>query len=356
MRLLYRGPDVPYARRLSQWLAFHDIGQQLDCHVEQDWAKETYADREATLWVIDEDQMAAALTLQKQLPDNWEPKRTAPLPTYISLPKSRPRSRWPVTTLLLALCVTLFVWINLSPHAQPIYGSPIRQTLLFDDPQAFKIIDTLISTYGKEALEQPFSLPPEGINLLFSLEQHPYWLGLYQEALNRLHGQTSSTIPPLFEKIRQGELWRLVSPILLHADIFHLLFNLLWLYVLGRQMEIALGSLPYLGFILITATFSNTVQYLMGGAQFIGLSGVLCAMLTFIWNRRFYSSAYQLLRPTFFFMMLFIGAMAALQALAFVLEAITGYTVSTQIANSAHISGALLGLALAKSGIFHERA
>ena len=44
-------------------------------------------------------------------------------------------------------------------------------------------------------------------------------------------------------------------PILLHADIFHLFFNMLWLIVLGKQIEQRLKTGRYVLFILLIAMY-----------------------------------------------------------------------------------------------------
>ena len=45
--------------------------------------------------------------------------------------------------------------------------------------------------------------------------------------------------------IEQGEYWRLVTSGFLHAGLFHLLFNMLGLYILGGLLEPAIGKLQF---------------------------------------------------------------------------------------------------------------
>jgi GlpG protein len=92
--------------------------------------------------------------------------------------------------------------------------------------------------------------------------------------------------------IQRGEVWRLVSPILLHFGILHLMFNMWVLTSFGTLIEIRRGTLRLAGLVLAAAVASNLGQYIYmeradpGAAQlFGGMSGVICALFGYIWMK-----------------------------------------------------------------------
>jgi membrane associated rhomboid family serine protease len=69
--------------------------------------------------------------------------------------------------------------------------------------------------------------------------------------------------------IEQGEYWRLVTAGFLHAGFFHLLFNMLALYILGSMLEPAIGRLRF-GLIYFVSLLAGSLGALI--AQPVGLT------------------------------------------------------------------------------------
>ncbi len=142
----------------------------------------------------------------------------------------------------------------------------------------------------------------------------------------------------LSETLASGQWWRLFSPALLHFGWMHLLFNMLWLHELGKRIEPRFGALFMLLFILAAGVASNLIQYGYGGgsALFGGFSGIVYALLGFIW-------VYQWRRPQvqFYLPRGVIGFM-----LIWLLLGVSGLfdQLFGAMANAAHIGGLLSGL------------
>ena len=85
--------------------------------------------------------------------------------------------------------------------------------------------------------------------------------------------------------IRDGELWRLVTPLFLHAGLMHLFFNMLVLYWAGQRIEEIYGSRETVIFYLLAGIFANGVNFLAQRAGVIppspgiGASGAVTAIL-----------------------------------------------------------------------------
>lgn len=275
-------------------------------------------------------------------------------------------SGW-ITKTLLALCVVIFLLMEFSVRRQPgaektnvfLFTSPVEKALLFDYPLLYQRIERFITLYGSEELEDKGSLSPGATDLLQKIERTSSWPGFYQIVLKKgwkglLEGFDHY---PTFEKIKKGQYWRFFSPCFLHGDLFHIFFNMLWLIVLGKQLEERLSPLKYIFFISLIAVFSNTAQYLMSGPNFVGFSGVLCGMLAFIWTRQRKApwEGYQMDKTTLSFMALFIIGLSLLQMSSFLLEKTFQIEFSPNVANMAHLSGALGGYLLGSTSFFTWR-
>ncbi|MBL8892837.1 MAG: rhomboid family intramembrane serine protease [Planctomycetaceae bacterium] len=100
--------------------------------------------------------------------------------------------------------------------------------------------------------------------------------------------------------LMRGELWRLVTPALLHMSFAHIVFNMFWLVKLGFSIERREGKWCFIGLVLAAAAIPNFMQAVMPPSldgspaydlgpfwivPFGGFSGVAYALFGFAWMR-----------------------------------------------------------------------
>jgi len=114
------------------------------------------------------------------------------------------------------------------------------------------------------------------------------WLSITPYEIAGEYLQWDSSLP----EIRHGQLWRLVTPIFIHASILassfgllHILFNMLWLKDLGQMLERTQGKQGLLTKVLVLAVLSNLGQFFLAGPSFGGMSGVVYGLLGYAWMR-----------------------------------------------------------------------
>jgi len=135
--------------------------------------------------------------------------------------------------------------------------------------------------------------------------------------------------------IEGGQVWRMVTPIFLHFNILHLVFNMLWLHALGGQIESRRGIWRMLVLVLALAAASNVGQYLVThNPLFGGMSGVVYGLFGFIWMRSRFDPASGL----------FMDSRTVTLMILWFLLCFTG--MFGPIANAAHGVGLVLGAAL----------
>ncbi len=84
-----------------------------------------------------------------------------------------------------------------------------------------------------------------------------------------------------------GHVWQLLTATFIHKDILHLVFNMLFLWVAGREVESRYGTREFACFYLAAAVFSTLIWALTdrltplpGEAYMIGASGAILAVVT----------------------------------------------------------------------------
>lgn len=135
-------------------------------------------------------------------------------------------------------------------------------------------------------------------------------------------------------EVRNGELWRLFTPAVMHGGWLHLLMNMMWLLDLGSMIEGRQGT-RRLGLLVVgLAVMSNFGQYYFTGSPYFGgMSGVIYGLLGYVYVKGRFdpSSGLGIRQQTMIMMMVWFvvcwtGAVGA-------------------IANYAHTIGLLAGVA-----------
>ncbi|SMF40126.1 GlpG protein [Alteromonadaceae bacterium Bs31] len=193
---------------------------------------------------------------------------------------------------------------------------------------------------GKEFQGKPVSLPQ--YLRLFPLSIGFIVLGLlgfliadvfyYPPLLKHL------TFLPIEVAIRIGEPWRVISPVFLHFGLLHILFNGLWMWELGKRIELFSGRPVFLLLFLSTSLGGNYLEFLvMDTINFGGLSGVVYGLFAYIWLWARFSSSPLLKLPSGIYIFLIVWLVIGF---AGVIRMFFGI----DIANWAHLGGLIAGL------------
>lgn len=145
-------------------------------------------------------------------------------------------------------------------------------------------------------------------------------------------------LPDLFARL---ELWRLIGPSLIHFSLLHIVFNLLWWAIAGGQIERKLGKRALITVFILASITTSLSQTMVSGPNFGGLSGVVYAVVGFVWWMQWLApqKGLYLPPPVIGFMLVWL---------------LVGYAdvLWVSMANTAHTVGLITGCALAW---FHAR-
>ncbi|WP_323933013.1 rhomboid family intramembrane serine protease GlpG [Aeromonas caviae] len=139
---------------------------------------------------------------------------------------------------------------------------------------------------------------------------------------------------PTLAQFTDWQAWRYVTPAFIHFSVLHLVFNLLWWWYLGGQIEQRLGSGKLFILLIVGAALPNIAEFFVSGPRFGGLSGVVYALLGYSWLRTRLQPDCGLTMPP-----ALMGFMLVWLLLGFL------DMLGTPTANMAHLVGLLVGLA-----------
>ncbi|MGI5898960.1 MAG: rhomboid family intramembrane serine protease [Christensenellales bacterium] len=72
-----------------------------------------------------------------------------------------------------------------------------------------------------------------------------------------------------------GQWWRLVTPMFLHADFFHILFNMFALVIWGRQLEALMGRARYIAVYFLSGILGCMASFAFSNSLSVGASGAV---------------------------------------------------------------------------------
>jgi GlpG protein len=289
MRLIGHLPDERAARVFGDFLYVQGIENQLESQQRDGWA----------IWILDEDRIGRAESLLTEFRSNpTDPK-------YAAEGKSAAERRAEVEKDKAAYQKRLR---NRRHLFRPLtaYGfGPLTFALIVASVAAF------ILSKGGDDLTPIMGLPITSYSTTGSIIE---WL-------------------PGLPEVHHGEVWRLITPIFIHYGIMHIFFNMLWLRDLGSMIEGRQSTLHLLIMVVVFAAGSNFAQYYFRGPAFGGMSGVVYALLGYIWIRgKFDPGSGLFLHPT-----------TVTTSLVWFVLCFTG--VLGSVANFAHGAGLLMGVA-----------
>lgn len=290
MRLIGHLANESSARTFSDYLYAQGMENRLEFQAEEGWS----------IWVNDEDKLDTATKLLEQFrtnPSAPEYRAKAQQAAGLRAEKQKDEEAWrqrlrdrrhlfrplrgygfgPVTFLLIVACVVVFILCGFDGHWE-------------------RVKELALTNFRVEG------------------DMYEWHRGLVE--------------------IRHGELWRLVTPMLLHANIPHIFFNMWWLRDLGSMIEGRQSSWHLLALVLVIAAGSNMAQYLVTDMPiFGGMSGVVYGLFGYIWLRGKFDPASGL----------FLHRSTVTMMMIWLVVCFTG--LLGPIANYAHLAGLVMGAA-----------
>ena len=190
----------------------------------------------------------------------------------------------------------------------------------------------------------PLTLSLIAINVLL----FPVGMGLGENAMDGLFGKLiflaveevngEQYFTSMAYTIEHGQWWRFLTPMFIHFSWLHIVFNLLWVWEIGRRIEFVNGSKGLLIAVVVSSLVANITQYLMSGPSlFGGMSGVVFGLLghSLVWSRLVPSKNMGVSKGIYIFMLAYlaVGFTGVIDILGL-----------GSLANGAHLGGLIGGV------------
>ena len=143
--------------------------------------------------------------------------------------------------------------------------------------------------------------------------------------------------------MQRGQAWRLFTPMFLHWNILHLLFNMFWLRDLGGMIEVQRGTWRLALIVVLCSIFPFILQNAVSGPGFGGMSGVVYGLFGYVWIKGRYEPH----------LGLGISQQGAMIMMVWLVICMTGLV--GPVANTAHVAGLVIGAAMAYAPIAQRR-
>jgi membrane associated rhomboid family serine protease len=192
-----------------------------------------------------------------------------------------------------------------------------------------------------------FAGPNPAVRTIILINVLVFFLRVLFDPRDRIFDAFAADSDAIFHRF---EIWRLLSSAFLHdsRNLFHIVWNMLFLWMIGRELEQQLGSREFTCMYLAACLFSMlgwaAVDILRPGrGPAIGASGAVMAVVTLFtlyYPRRELLLFFILPVPMWVALIVFLG-----QDLLGLLQVVQGGSSSSlRVAFMAHISGAIYGL------------
>jgi len=137
--------------------------------------------------------------------------------------------------------------------------------------------------------------------------------------------------------------WQLITYQFLHGGFGHIFFNMFALWMFGVELENSWGSRRFLIFYLLSGVGAGLIQYFVASSPTIGASGAVLGLLA--------AFGYSYPDRKLMIFPLFIPIKAKYFVVGYALiDLISGFTTSDDVAHFAHVAGAVTGFLLMKYG------